>query len=541
MINNNEFEYGANMGLVNLNRVEFPEDEIRRIERREGHMDLIRGLEINVDGPGAEVNMNDFPPLPRVEPAPIDPGAEIPPPPLVVERLNPPLERAPFVEVVQELSRNQRKRANRRARIAEQKQREAAGAPAVPQNAGAGAAAPKNQNAKQVKQQTRQNKNNGLIAAAAIADLQQVLGEKDAKKEAEKPEDELELLRRASNGEVLETRHAKTVVELINQNDKVFVALKSHDQSQDARQNDRINGRSMVAVDYHTRHNIEFMGCGNYGPYIIQSEHTQFHGGLDMLWFIGMVLVFWALVGLSLIVCSLLFQSWIPFSIIAFTLTFVCFLIFLGSCYWPRKEQIYCERKFSFLVEDGSYSSEDLRLESMRAQKANLTPKIAKMTFDSWTRINRSLMKAEWKFQDSKFIIEWLQREPLKPDEAKDFVPVKSLVAKLEIGLFNFCYFNFGNARNEETCSVSLEKYLQLIVPKNVSPARSLVLNREIIRNKAATMPGINIDKRAPLHDNVEENTILAACLYAEHLRSSTIGRNVLALSNEAESPSPLA
>lgn len=364
---------------------------------------------------------------------------------------------------------------------------------------------------------TRQNKKSDLIAGSIRKTKQEDLGKEDALKEMASGTSDVELIWKARDGTLLEGKEAESARKAVQENNRLFDALKELESVQTARLQVRAAGEyNNVSSDYHSRHEKESIEVGHYGPYKIESEHTSYRGGVNFILFclFQMVVTFfvWMLCGV------LAFYTMYIFAFIVFLLYLMVLAILVPVVFWPRKSKTYCERTFSFQLSALPEPQVDLRVENYRAQKANLTPKLAQMTYDSWTNVNPTLLKRNFNFTSRGFMLSWVQEG--------------ALVARFELDLTEWKYFNYGQARSVERTTVSVEKYLQLIVPQNVSPLRSMELNREIIRRKSSTMPGINVDKRHPLKCDVEDATILAACLYAEHLRSSPTGKNQIAQSS---------
>lgn len=364
---------------------------------------------------------------------------------------------------------------------------------------------------------TRQNKKSDLIAGSLRKTKQEDLGKEDAFKEMASATSDVELIWKARDGTLLEGKEAESARKAVQENNRLFDALKELESVQTARLQVRAAGEyNNVSSDYHSRNEKESIEVGHYGPYKIESEHTSYHGGVNFILFclFQMVVTFF-----TWILCGILaFYTMYIFAFIVFLLYLIVLAVLVPVVFWPRKSKTYCERTFSFQLSALPEPQVDLRVENYRAQKANLTPKLAQMTYDSWTNVNPTLLKRNFNFTSRGFMLSWIQEG--------------ALVARFELNLTEWKYFNYGQARCVERTTVSVEKYLQLIVPQNVSPLRSMELNREIIRRKSSTMPGINIDKRHPLRCDVEDATILAACLYAEHLRSSPTGKNQIAQSS---------
>jgi hypothetical protein len=164
----------------------------------------------------------------------------------------------------------------------------------------------------------------------------------------------------------------------------------------------------------------------------------------------------------------------------------------------------------------------DLRVESQRVTPLVLSPKI------SYFMYQRSVPLPKY---DRKDIV-------IKDNEMYYGKTVVGLRV-VKNGKEHCTYFTKFGYR-DTTEMISYEKFIQLIQQRNISSLRTSALNHQVIRNKAGTMPGINLDKNLVLTWNIEENTILAAVLFSQHIKLSRTGRTLVNLIDDEGSLHPL-
>lgn len=326
--------------------------------------------------------------------------------------------------------------------------------------------------------------------------------------------DELELLEEAEDGEILHAGDANRVLKLVRENIDMHSAVRDLRNLKDSLETERLGQKSQVSNDYTERNAREMIPNENYGPYIINSTHDIYHGGIHPLFHVLVLfLVQFLTVGgyfffpvATALVAATLYLVWISFTI--YTLVY------------PRRSYKFLKRRFSIRPLDDILDLSDRRIEASRATKATLSPKLGTMTFDSWVSVEPKRLRTFISFKGG-LVIKWKQLVDPTDD-------IYSTAKVLKIGFFTYSSSNYGACiKRNLTAVISIEKYLQLISTQNIDTNREFGTIIDIIHRKAKSMPTINLDKRLPLTHDVDQSTLLAAELYAEFFISSDIGKNL--------------
>lgn len=546
---------GANRELVNNVNLNIRNDRVNINGENDRILRLPDGRADNLAMLQRAFIVNDFPPrnqllgpllqppeLPAPEPVAREPR-EPQPPALVADPLGvaefPVAAPAPVQGEPQE-----RGRRNRRARNAERNR-----APPNPRGRGGrnDQGAPRNDPAPQPpqavvappvrgggnargngarQQRGRQNgprNHGGLVQQGLVAAIQQAQGQADGAiaqlnqaQEREPPPNELELLAAAERGEILSGGDAEKVTKLIKKNKEATEALRELRHVRDVQQAQLLFGdRSQVSLDYSERNTSESIENQNYGPYEIKTKHHSRRGGLPS--FVTVLLFFLVALATGITLCFSTFAGILVLN----SLSVLVIITLITSLVLNRRGFKFASRKFSFVPLEMPLQVSDCRIEASRATKATLSPKLGTLTYDSWVTPDPDNIRVKYSIDLNGFHLKWMYEG--------------SVVSHLNVGFFNFVYVDFGAAiRRNCTATFSMEKYLQLISTQNIDTNRDFATIIDIIHRKAKSMPTINLDKRLPLIQDVDQNTILAAELYAEFFIGSDVGRNLFYMKRTA-------